>query len=170
MDKPEFVWYVAYGSNMLKERYMCYIEGHRFRCFGREYGKCSDATPPKDKRSYELPHNMYYAKSSGRWEGKGVSFLDGTSPGKAYGVAYLITSGQFEDIQKAEGATWYDWILELSAVDGIPARTITNHRKLPLNEPSEKYLSVLAEGLKENYVYLRDEEIDEYLQSRNKYA
>ncbi|OPX83659.1 MAG: hypothetical protein A4E53_04494 [Pelotomaculum sp. PtaB.Bin104] len=96
MNKTELVWYVGYGSNMLNERFMCYINGGQFRHNGRPHNRCADTTPPLAKMIYEIPYNMYYGNRSSGWNGMGVSFLDITRPGKAYGVAYLVTKSQFE--------------------------------------------------------------------------
>ena len=30
-DRESSVWYAVYGSNLLKERFMCYLEGKEFR-------------------------------------------------------------------------------------------------------------------------------------------
>ncbi|MGI1659730.1 MAG: hypothetical protein ACRKFN_12175 [Desulfitobacterium sp.] len=105
----------------------------------------------------------------------GVSFLDVSKKGKAYDVAYLITQTQFEHIFREENngsepspsSTWYNMKLSLGELDSIPVMTFTNSRVVEKNMASEKYLDVLAEGLKENYVYLEEEEIRNYLLTRN---
>ena len=44
--------------------------------------------------------------------------------------------------------------------------TITNNRVVDKNPPSRRYLEVLAEGLKESYTYLDDEEVWCYMKNR----
>ena len=48
MKNQDLVWYVAYGSNMLYERFMCYINGGQFRDNGRDHEICLDTTPPRE--------------------------------------------------------------------------------------------------------------------------
>ena len=45
--------------------------------------------------------------------------------------------------------------------------TITNNRVVDRNQASRRYLDVLFEGLKENYAYLDDEDVWDYLNRRN---
>jgi len=171
----DLVWYVAYGSNILAERFMCYINGGQFRNNGRDHKKCPDTTPPRAKMLYELPFDMYYGNHSGSWDRLGVSFLDATKPGKAYGVAYLVTKEQFEHIYREENggllpkpnSTWYNRILELGSIDTIPVKTFTNEGIVEKVDAGERYQKVLIEGLKENYARLGNQKITEYVVSRN---
>jgi gamma-glutamylcyclotransferase (GGCT)/AIG2-like uncharacterized protein YtfP len=171
----DLVWYAAYGSNMLYERMMCYLNGGYFRNQGRNHNQCHDTTAPRDKMAYEIPFDMYYGNQSGSWDNMGVSFLDSSKPGKAYGVAYLISKEQFEHLYKAENggfeprpdSIWYTNKLKLGFHDNIPVMTLTNHKVVGKNQASQKYLQVLMEGLRENYPNLTDEEIEDYVQSRN---
>jgi hypothetical protein len=175
MNRKNYVWYVGYGSNMLEERFMCYIKGGQFRNNGCNHIPCLDQTPPKAKMIYEIPYNMYYGNSSGSWGNRGVSFLDITAPGKAYGVAYLISREQFNHLYKGENggiiplpdSTWYNTVVPLGQWDGFDVLTITNNRVVDINPPNDHYLEVLAEGLKESYTYLDDEAIWSYLKSCN---
>lgn len=174
-DKVDLVWYVAYGSNMLYERLMCYFKGKSFRGNGRASNRCVDATPPRERKNMLIPYNMYYANRSGSWEGKGVSFLDPTREGWAYGVAYLISREQFEHLYREENggfepasdSSWYNFKLDLGLLEGLPAMTITNRGVLPMVEPGERYVGVLLEGLRENYLEMSEDEIVSYLESRN---
>jgi len=174
-ESKDLVWYAAYGSNMLYERMMCYINGGTFRNQGRDHKPCADTTAPRAKMAYELPYDMYYGNRSGSWEEMGVSFLDGSKPGKAYGVAYLITKEQFEHLYREENSgtepspnsRWYNHKLQLGTYDGISIMTVTNCSVRTKNQASQKYLQVLMEGLRENYHQLSDEEIADYVNSRN---
>jgi len=173
INRRKYVWYVSYGSNMLEERFLCYIRGGLFIVNGRTYEGARDKTLPLAKMPFILPYNMYYANSSGSWGRKGVSFLDVSCSGKAYGVAYLITRDQFSDVCGQENGSrdrdikkctgWYDKIVNLGEWDGIEVVTLTNHGRRTSNSPSQEYLNVLKDGLHENYPYLTDCDIEEYL-------
>ena len=170
------MWYVSYGSDMLYERFMCYINGGKFDGKGRNHKKCKDTTPPQSKMNYEIPYNMYFGNKSKTWSNKGVAFLDvSNDKGKAYGVAYLITGEQFEHIYEEENdgikpnfdSIWYNKKHEIGTFNDIPVMTITNRKVNKKNNPNENYLKILFKGLKENYSSLSDEEIEEYLNTRN---
>ncbi|MFH5835820.1 gamma-glutamylcyclotransferase [Proteiniclasticum sp. C24MP] len=174
--EKNLVWYAAYGSNMLEERFLHYIHGGCFRGKGRNQKPCADTSSPRAKRAYVFDHDMYYAKESGAWEHGGVSFLDVTKPGKAYGVAYLITEEQLNHLWIEEngghiptpGISWYDHKADLGTMDGYPVMTVTNRRVLEKNEPGERYKNVLMEGLRENHKELSEEEVRAYVESRNR--
>lgn len=173
--KNDLVWYAAYGSNMLHERFMHYINGGSFRGSGRDHKPCNDTSAPRAKMAYEFKHDMYYANRSRSWDNMGVSFLDVTRPGKAYGAAYLITEEQFEHLWREENSgiipgpdsIWYNNKVELGTIQDIPVKTVTNTKVLEKNQPSQKYMEVLMEGLREHYPDLSEEEIRDYVESRN---
>ena len=163
----EHVWYVSYGSNMLGERFMRYIKGGSYE--GSAYREpCKDMSPPAAVRTLEIPFDMYFGNLSS-WGG-GVSFLDTTEKGKSLGVAYLITRQQFEHVSCEEnggrcpgGGEWYEDIIDLEPIDGIGVKTITNNDLRPYNEPSQRYLDTLFEGIKENWPQMSDNDIWSYL-------
>lgn len=173
--KNDLVWYAAYGSNMLHERFMHYINGGSFRGGGRDHKPCIDTSAPRAKMAYEFDHDMYYANNSRSWDNMGVSFLDVSRPGKAYGVAYLITEEQLEHLWREENSgtipgpdsTWYNNKVELGTIQDIAVKTVTNTRVLEKIQPSRKYMEVLMEGLRENYPDFSEEEIRDYVASRN---
>ena len=168
--KEEYVWYVSYGSNMLKERFMCYVEGGSYEK-SRYHPPCEDTTPPVAVKAIEIPFDMYFGNTSGSWHGSGVSFLDVTKKGKSHGVAYLITRKQFDHVvfeensgraqQKEYG--WYEDTISLGTMDGFEVKTITNEDIRPYNHPSEAYLDTLFNGIRENWPEMTDEEIEDYL-------
>ena len=168
--KEEYVWYVSYGSNMLKERFMCYIRGGSYES-SRYHPPCDDATPPVAIRPVHIAFGMYFGNVSGSWHGSGVSFLDVTEPGDALGVAYLITRKQFDHVCMREnggrkpqpGYGWYEDILNLGEMDGFCVMTITNNDLCDFNEPYPEYLETLHEGIAQNWPEMSDAEIDEYL-------
>ena len=169
----EYIWYVSYGSNMLEERFLCYIEGGCFEDGGSYNEPCQDTTRPLEKRAIDLPYDMYFGNTSGSWNGCGVSFLDTTKEGHALGVAYLITREQFEHVAAEENCGrfpngtgyWYENIRTLGEMDGFEMVTITNDELRPYNEPCEEYLNTLKRGIRENWKEMSEEDIDNYLDS-----
>lgn len=166
----EYVWYVSYGSNMLKERFMCYIKGGSFE--GSRYRQaCSDTTPPLAVKTFEIPYDMYFGNTSGSWQDCGVSFLDVTKKGHALGVAYLITKDQFRHVcaeenggrAPEEGYSWYEDIIDLGVMDGFEVKTITNRNILPYNEPCLEYKKTLIRGIEEKWPNMFIRDIEDYL-------
>lgn len=163
------VWYVSYGSNMLKERFMCYIKGGSFRG-SRCREPCRDTSLPKAVKTVEIPYDMYFGNESGSWENCGVSFIDTSKEGNALGVAYLITEEQFKHVMEQENGgyfpgngEWYTDIIDLGTMNGFKVKTITNPILRDYNKPCQKYLDALHEGIKENWPRMSDEDIDDYL-------
>ena len=169
--QDDYVWYVSYGSNMLRDRFMHYIKGGAYENGGAYHNPCEDLSEPLAVKPFEIPFDMYYGNTSGSWEGKGVSFLDITKSGSAKGVAYLITRGQFDHVAREEnGGTepdycpnWYNTVVSLGFMDGCEVVTITNDKVRPSNEPAEAYLDTLRRGLRENYLEMTEDIISEYL-------
>lgn len=169
----EYVWYVSYGSNMLYERLLCYIEGGAFEDGCSYNDPCEDTSAPVEVRTLEIPYDMYFGNYSGSWNGCGVSFLDTTQKGKALGVAYLITRKQFEHVAAQENGGrfpdgygfWYENIKTFGEMDGFDLVTITNDDLRPYNEPCKEYVNTLARGIRENWLEMSDEDIDNYLDS-----
>ncbi|KAL6076437.1 Histone deacetylase [Balamuthia mandrillaris] len=73
--KERYVWYTSYGSNMCRERFMCYLQGGRVEGMRHSCVGCSDPTPPLRDTYVPLPHHLYFAKHSQTWGG-GVAFID----------------------------------------------------------------------------------------------
>lgn len=100
----EEVWYVSYGSNMLKERLGYYIRGGYCSQNGKTYHPCSDTSMPSEERPFTIPYDMYYSNYDlGSWRRSAVAFLDLSKPGQAYGRAYKIKKSQLEEIHSKEG-------------------------------------------------------------------
>lgn len=162
------VWYVSYGSNLLEERFRCYIEGGTLSFNGRVYKGCNDRTFPEESIPVEIPFTMYYSMDSRNWNGA-VCFLDASAPGFSYGRAWQVTGEQLEQIHDQEGRSWYDLRLGLPQIQGLPAFTLTTSLPLPKKPVTcvgESYLKVLKLGLKETFPRLTDAQIEEYLKTR----
>ena len=154
----QYVWYIAYGSNLLMERFLCYIKGGSFRGNSKIYEGCTDTSLPLKDKPFLVPYELYFGNESGSWDGSGVAFIDTDKPGIALGRAYLITYEQFLEIQHQEGTSprWYGRIVELaSSVGDIPHMTFTSEHRRPDNMPNNNYLDILLEGLRETYPQLR---------------
>lgn len=56
----EKVWYACYGSNMLQERFLCYIKGGQPAGANTSYNGCNDKTLPIDSEQMYIPaeHNF----------------------------------------------------------------------------------------------------------------
>ena len=155
--------YAAYGSNLLKERLMVYIQGGVFQ--NREYEGCTDKTPPEDLGWQYVPYRLYFAKHSLRWNNGGVAFLscEQESDPEHYAVVRLwkISESQFEDINKQEGI-WYNTILHIGKKDGFEIKTFTGCWTHELHKPCEEYLNIIKAGLKETTNW-DDKKIDDYI-------
>jgi hypothetical protein len=110
MGSAEFVWYVSYGSNLNRARFLTYLQGGRIDGNERVYKGCSDTSPPVDDVALELPHSLYFAGWSDRvWGGTSAGFitLDAHGPA-ALARAYLIAPGQFVEVVRQENANRTD--------------------------------------------------------------
>lgn len=154
-NKTDLVWYACYGSNLCRERFLCYITGEPFE--GKTYNLgCSDHTLPRDDRPVLIPYELYFGNSSHTWGGCGVAFLDTSKPGTALGRMYLITAEQYAEVRDQEGrsSAWYNAEVPLGTVDGYPIFTFTNSNRRTENAPSARYLDVIRRGLAETYPQL----------------
>lgn len=153
MNEHDPVWYVAYGSNLLRERFLCYVTGGEF--LGRAHRGCADPTPPRDEFGLVLPFERYFAHNSSFWGG-GVAFLDPLRRGETVARAYLLTYGQFLDVFAQENGWrtrhwekrgWYRATLGLGD-DGAGVRlmTFTEIERARPVRPSERYLDVIRRG------------------------
>lgn len=100
----ELVWYVSYGSNMCRDRLLCYLQGGRPPGARRTYAGARDRTPPRDDAAVHLPGTVYFAGESPVWGG-GVAFYDPDRPAPGAPTAaraYLLTVDQFVDVAAQE--------------------------------------------------------------------
>ena len=110
---PDLVWYGAFGSNVLAERFITYLQGGPvpYSTTGRIQEGARDRTLPVADTTLRLPHRLFFTHSSKAWGGGGVAMLDPESePTKpmAEPIAttlsrlWLITAEQFEDVFRQE--------------------------------------------------------------------
>ncbi|WP_018657885.1 hypothetical protein [Actinomadura flavalba] len=167
------LWYAAYGSNLYRERFACYLAGGRPSGAAVHYTGCRDPRPAAADRAVTLPGGIYFGATSATWGG-GVAFYDPALPGRAAARAYLLTLGQFSDVIAQEmhrpvsddvdltevfatgrqrvGPGRYETILRVGEHEGHPVLTFTAPHGIDgaaLNAPAPAYLRMLGNGLRE---------------------
>ncbi|AWW30734.1 hypothetical protein DN752_11705 [Echinicola strongylocentroti] len=184
----KYLWYASYGSNLLEERFLCYIRGGKPLGATKTYEGCVDKSLPTAKKGLEMPYGLYFAQQAKIWNGGGVAFIhsDGRGSERTLACMYRITEEQFYDVVKQENGLpqrpeidldkviaqgkmllgkerWYDQLLYLGKEDGEPIFTFTAKELFqPYVEPHESYLGTIIRGIKEVHG-LTDEEIFDYL-------
>jgi len=113
-----------------------------------------------------VPYRLYFAKESNKWNNQGVAFLTcEKEPNPEYHAIvklWKITEEQFECVHEQEGKGWYCEILILGEKDGLIVKTFTGCWMDEINLPSEEYLDIIKNGLKETTGWM-DQEIENYL-------
>lgn len=165
-NQSDCVWYAAYGSNLLAERFSYYIQGGTCSLNGKTYGGSTDKTPPQKSLTLKIKGQIFFAGRSLSWDNGGVAFLDTASEKTVLSKAYLITREQFEDVWQQEGKSnsWYGKPVFLGAIENIPVYSFTAAMPQEANQPTQKYIEVLRKGIKEAYPTLSDTYIDDYLE------
>jgi hypothetical protein len=190
-DNP-FVWYAVYGSNLLRSRFDCYIQGGKPKGATKEYTGCRDKTPPRDARRFVLAQSLYFAEHSESWGGA-IAFIRRTaSDAHTYGRMYLITYGQFNDVVRQEngrkipgrvvvpsfdslldadhweieGYDRYGGIIKIGTRHGHPILSLTaaNENHI-VGVPSEAYVKTIISGLEGTYLCMRKSKILAYLRA-----
>jgi len=179
----QLVWYAAYGSNLRRERFLCYLSGGQPEGSARTYAGCRDPAGPRAESALRFPGGLAFGGESGVWTG-GMAFLDRQAAGEVAARTYLVTLGQFSDVVAQEirqepgrdiaadlvltggvhglGRGRYDCVVNLGQQDGFPVLTITA-AALPLPAPpAEAYLRSMVLGLTETFG-LAPDEIADYL-------
>ncbi|WP_078428051.1 hypothetical protein [Alkalihalobacterium alkalinitrilicum] len=190
MQRKTYVWYASYGSNLSKDRFLCYIRGGKPEGSEKVEVGCRDQSLPLKEASHIMHYPLYFAQNSIRWQKQGVAFIGLTEDKqhRTYSRKYLITEDQFFDVVKQENNgieldinlsevkkkryktlrdSWYGTILYIGEENGYPIYTFTADWDLdvPFSKPSKEYLSMIIEGLKRN-VQLSNGEIINYLISK----
>lgn len=190
IEQPEMgmVWYVAYGSNLLADRFGCYVSGGRPPGGLREYPGFRDPTPPRESLALTVPGGIYFAGESHAWTG-GTAFFDSALPGVVAARAYLIGGAQFGDLAEQEmlrapgtdrdlsvvladgrhsyGPGRYESLIRLGERDGLPMLTISapwSWTAAQLASPNADYLRIIGRGLAEAHRW-DQRRIGEYLAS-----
>lgn len=160
-NDDDVVWYAGYGSNLSKERFLCYIKGGVCRENGKEYTGCTNKQLVSDVDDQAwFPGQMYFGNESGSWNHKGVAFYDPNASGRTFVRMFKITRRQLREIQDQEGSTakWYGRVQALGIhADGHPIYTLTSETRRPANAPDETYLSLIAKALVEENGFTENE-------------
>lgn len=191
-EKQNKVWYACYGSNLLEERFQCYISGGTPKNAKRTYPGCTDKNFSGISKPIRIPGELYFAKSSKTWSGGGAGFIrtEGFNKEETLGRRYLISEQQFIELVQQEikfegefhidlkdvkqrgfldmkNDSWYGKIVYLGDLEGAPIFTFTNEDFLEkeINAPHPFYLKIIIEGLKETYG-MSNAEIEDYLKSK----
>jgi len=164
LNVMEKVIYAVYGSNLLKERFLAYIKGGFYE--GRKYNGCINKEEPIDLGCMYIPHRLYFAKNSSRWDNKGVAFITSQKEENTNLHTLVrfwkVTEEQFEEIQEQEGKDWYNRMVDLGEKDGLKILTITGDWLNKINLPSSRYIEIIKKGLKETTKWT-DKKIENYL-------
>lgn len=113
-NRSDLVWYIAYGSNLLRERFVAYLTGGPGpRGAGHHDGARNPALPLAD-RPVRIHRRLIFAGESKRWGG-GVCAVTPTSDSEpvgsshststsawCFGRAWLITADQLLDVWRQE--------------------------------------------------------------------
>ena len=190
-NKKKYIWYASYGSNILEERFLCYITGGQPKGAKRINKECSDKSLPLQNKKILINSELYFAKESGTWSKGGVAFIKThfDKSQQTYGRMYLITEEQFAEVVKQETDSeekpvidfksitekgsgivkensWYGNILFLATQDEFPIFTFTfQDDTQKINKPGKEYLKPIINGLRETY-HFNDDEITDYLSSK----
>ncbi len=123
----EMVWYVCYGSNLLEERFLCYVRGGVIPGNTLSERGAQDPTLPVRSEKCTIDHELFFSTPSKKWFGSGVAYINSqkikqAGKGKAVndldsrgysrlfargvtlGRRYLITLEQFLDVVRQENS------------------------------------------------------------------
>ncbi|MFP4014606.1 MAG: hypothetical protein ACLFVQ_11000 [Chitinispirillaceae bacterium] len=186
------IWYASYGSNLQKERFLCYIEGGRARGASFSHPGCLDKSHPVKDSAVAIHHQMYFAMHIEGWQNRGVAFIKKEEDRTVltWGRMYLITREQFLQVLMQENGydpscgslhvdldavcengsvqvpeLLYGHIICIGSKDSYPVVTFTagwDDSSVRYEPPGENYLRVIAEGIRETY-HISYEEIARYL-------
>lgn len=185
-DTP--IWYASYGSNLLRQRFLAYLEGGEVprSTTGEAQSGARDTERPSADQPFVLPHHLLFAHAAPRWGGGGVAKITATPDAAAttQSRAWRITLGQLEDVFAQENRrettaidldrlvddgriqvfdSWYGTLLCAGAIAGEPVLTFTGPTPDTTLAPAHgSYLRVVGDGLRE----LRDwstEQVATYL-------
>ena len=170
------VWYASYGSNLLRQRFLTYLEGGRIPMStsgDTQRGSRNRAAPSGDQ-PFVLRHQLMFAHTAGRWGGGGVAklALDADPNVATQSRAWRISLDQMEDVFAQENRqsdavsidldeltehgrmalypTWYGTLLHVGSISGEPVLTFTGTTPVDTVGPAHhSYLRVIADGLAE---------------------
>lgn len=106
MRDKALVWYASYGSNLSRERFLCYIVGGTPEGALKRNQGTTDPTLPQEDKPIRLPYALYFAQRAASWQNGGVAFIDGKKEEhiETLGRMYLITEEQFIQVVRQENS------------------------------------------------------------------
>ncbi len=176
MSKP--VWYACYGSNLSVARFRIYLEGGTRAAGSKVDPPCPAGAAIADSRPFMINRRLYFARSSPNWDdGGAVAFVEvpPTEPAPTYGRLYLLSFEQLQHVVARENSTvverinlgyddlsraatvstgWYDHLLPLGTINGIPVVTLTAGSRPKDDAPLKRsniYIATMCAGLAETY-------------------
>jgi len=131
------VWYAAYGSNLQRKRFICYLEGGappNALSDALPLPKCDAGTEIRGDKPFLLGFKLYFADETSRtWGDGGVAFV-GIQPVRPFptrGRAYLLTVPQFICVAKEENGGSHPVVITnkmLSTSAGATHEITTDHQ------------------------------------------
>ncbi|MBD8505114.1 hypothetical protein HT102_01240 [Hoyosella sp. G463] len=130
----EHLWYVAYGSNLVADRFAAYLNGSSATSIYGPHRPAPTTVPPLDTRCLWLDHALYFAGHSQRWTGA-VAFVDPAPAPRGQGSCgrgYLIQLDHFTHVAAEEngatGCSWTpDWAIIIMRVGDCAALPVHSH-------------------------------------------
>ncbi|XP_057950645.1 histone deacetylase 5-like [Malania oleifera] len=141
------IWYATYGSNMLKSRFLCYIEGGQVEGMRKQYSGSMNKSPPKEILWKIVSHRLFFGHNhTPTWGPGGVAFLcpDSDQEDKAFVCLYRITLEQFNDVLLQENAAACNTtspFFGLTALDSV-----ANNKSISIEDLKGWYHNVLYLG------------------------
>ncbi|KAJ4872002.1 Histone deacetylase 5 [Raphanus sativus] len=127
------VWYASFGSNMWKQRFLCYIEGGQVEGMTKPCVGSMDKSPPKGITWGLYPNRLFFGRESTNvWGQGGVAFLNPLTnlTDQTHMCLYRITLEQFNDVLFQENGLNVDFdspIFDLTAL-----KLVENNGSTPL--------------------------------------
>ena len=171
------VWYASYGSNCSRARFLVYLRGGRAAGATRQQVGARDSRDPTGDGAVRFDTAVCFSGYAKNWGGA-PAFLEhepSERPG-ALGRRYRVTRQQFADVLAQEsrrdfdsielpeldgldpgtrvviGEGFYDALVVLEPIDGVPCVSFTSPAPPEAREPaapSESYLRTIISGLAE---------------------
>lgn len=146
------VWYASFGSNMWKDRFLCYIAGGMVDGMNKPCHGSRDKSLPRDVIWKIVPHKIFFAQSYTRtWGNGGVAFLhpESSASDRAYMCIYRITLEQFNDVLYQENRA-SPLQMELPLLDATQLELLAENKTM--------LLDVFKDGWYSNVLYLGKED------------
>ena len=176
MNEPH-VWYAAFGSNLMAERFHVYLTGGAIplSTTGRVQRGARNPALPSGDQPFHLERSLLFSGASAQWGGGGTATIDAhhnpISPTMAR--VFRITLGQFEDVFAQENGLAQPVAVELGPlqagtvdltdrkygrvervgeIDGEPVVTLASPAPpAALTTADLSYLTVMGRGLMQSW-------------------